>query len=87
MAAAGAVGVLSVAAARRAARRLPAALAAAIGAIVATADAALFVAWAHAGVGYRSATMGAQVLTVVGLIAAVALVARWHPVVRTPAEG
>lgn len=73
---AGAVGVLAIAARRRAARRWPAALVAGIGVAVATADAAMFGAWAHALVGYRSAAFGAQALAVVGLFVAVTLVAR-----------
>ncbi len=77
--AAGAVGVLVIATLRRAVRKLPAALAAGIGIAVATADAAMFGAWAYALVGYRSAALAGQALAVTGLIAAVTLVVRKRP--------
>jgi len=83
----GAVGVLVVARLRGAAGRLPAALAATIGVAVAAADAAIFAAWAHASVDYRSAAFGAQALAVAGLIAAVTVVARWRPGAASPAGG
>jgi hypothetical protein len=70
---AGAYGVLLIATLRRAARKLPTALAAAIGTAVAAVDAAVFAAWAYGSVGYRSAAFAAQALAVVGLVAAVTL--------------
>jgi hypothetical protein len=83
---AGAYGALVVATLRRAVRRVPAALVAVLGAAVATVDAGVFAVWAHGAIGYRSAAFAAQTLAVLGLVAAVTLVARWRPVVRTPAE-
>lgn len=84
---AGSSGVLVVAALRRAARRVPVALAATVGIAVAAADATLFAAWAEGAVGYRFAAFTAQALAVLGLVTAVALVARWRPLAVTGTAG